>query len=216
LILTAPKTGSAVLLPVVFLLVFTLRSQAHADTYALYNLGPDQSVQSEVSGIDDAGDVYIIQLHCEGQSSCLGVYDPRVNPQSYPELIPPGPTYTIPRSTPLDLDNGTPCKPAPFAAYGVCNNGYEAYTQALTIGTAIFTGPDDTDQLLPGDPAADFAQDIVIDSLGDIAFTNEQLEENFEAYDLTSHQTPEPSAWILMGTGLLGFAGAVRHKLRLR
>lgn len=207
--LTARKISRAVLLPLVFLLVFTLHSQARADTYLLFSLGPDQGGYGAVQGIDDAGDVYIAQEFCVGGQSCWDVYDPQLILQGSADR----PSYTLPLSTPIDTDNGTPCSPAPFAAYGRCNNGYEAYLESLTVGTAIFTGPDDTDPL-PIAPQADYAQIILINSFGDIAFTNTRLEENYEAYDLTSRQTPEPNTFVFMATGILGLAGAVRRRLR--
>jgi hypothetical protein len=74
----------------------------------------------------------------------------------------------------------------------------------------MFTGPD---------PVADFlhpgsGDGIFINAIGDIAWIDGQDETIFEAVDLTSRETPEPSTFALLGTGILGLAGGARRKSR--
>jgi hypothetical protein len=53
----------------------------------------------------------------------------------------------------------------------------------------------------------------VINSVGDIAWTDGQIEMNFLAYDLTSHEIPEPVTLALLLTGLIPIIIIARRKL---
>jgi PEP-CTERM motif len=173
----------------VFSLAVLSCSQAYADAYAIFDLGSDEAGYGAVYGITDAGDV-AIPTACAGSSICYTVFQPFA--ASYV-------TQGIPS---LDYDNGTPCTPVSGAVFGKCNNGFEAYELVLLPAYpdlfGLFDGPDPyTDSL---HSQAGF---IFVNANGDIAWTDPNLEENYEAYDLTTRQTPEPSALALMTTGLV-------------
>jgi hypothetical protein len=68
------------------------------------------------------------------------------------------------------------------------------------------------------DPVADFlfggsVDAIVMNALGDIAWTDGRDEYNWVAMDLTSRSVPEPNTLVLLATGVLGAAGALRRRL---
>jgi len=51
---------------------------------------------------------------------------------------------------------------------------------------------------------------LLINSFGDIAWTDGQIETNYLAYDVTSHETPEPATLFLLLTGLIPLAVIAR------
>jgi hypothetical protein len=113
------------------------------------------------------------------------------------------------------LDDGTPCTPTvPSGTQlvnGVCNNGLDAYSAQfdsspyanLYWGTAF--------QDIWGTGVGPFSAYPVIsamNSVGDIVFDDEANENWYEAIDLT----PEPTSFVLLGTGILGLIGVARRK----
>jgi hypothetical protein len=52
-----------------------------------------------------------------------------------------------------------------------------------------------------------------LNSSGDFAWTDGFIEENFEAIDLTTRATPEPTSLLLVGTGCFSLLGVLRKKL---
>ena len=48
---------------------------------------------------------------------------------------------------------------------------------------------------------------------GDIVWDDIYSENFFEAIDLTTDQVPEPSGFLLLGTGLIAGAGTMRRRL---
>jgi hypothetical protein len=90
----------------------------------------------------------------------------------------------------------------------MCNNGREAFQSGIS-GSApegLYTGPAVAD-FLHG-PLADT---IFMNASGDIAFSDSSVEEIYEAVDLSTEVTPEPSALVLLATGVLGL-GALRRR----
>jgi hypothetical protein len=205
----------AATLPLALLLTLPFHGSARADTYVIYALGGDEGSEGAIRGIDSSGDVYI-PLRFGGQLY-LGVYDP-LELSGFPAILGgSGPTYLIPYDTPLDLNSGTPCDPVAGAFLGLCNNGHEAYAllafNSYGVAAGIYDGPDPYNDYVDA-PVGNGIVFLFIDPEGDIAFTDGTFEENYEAYDLTSRQTPEPNTFVFMATGILGLAGAVRRRLR--
>jgi hypothetical protein len=187
--------------PIILLLTLALRQRAHADTYEFFTF-TDYSGAARVIGVDDTGDVVsrLLETYCGNTAtSCYYVF------QAF------GPGYLTATLPPLTLDDGTPCSPNPHAAFGTCNNGYEAYWIDLSgSNPGIYGGPYTDVQQFPF-LIADFAP--LVDSYGDIAWTDGSVEESHLAYDLTSHQTPEPATFALLLTGFILFAAITSRKL---
>lgn len=186
--------------------LFAIPISASADTYQILNLGNDAA--RFFYGMDDSGTVALETLPnpvCGfGTDHCY---------QTFVGGLSTGFSSTAPA---LAYDNGTPCIPG-FAAgwvvlQGVCNNGREASTSFLSAGEGypdVFTGPD---------PVADFLAkgggfSIFMNNQGDIVWDDIYSENFFEAINLTTDQVPEPSGFLLLGTGLIAGAGAMRRRL---
>jgi hypothetical protein len=196
------KTQRPILLFVAFVLTLFALPQAKADTYELFQF-TDHNGAGSVYGIDDAGEVlYGSPGSCGTQATaCYSVFQPF------------GPGYNTETLSMFNFDNGSACSPNPEAAFGVCNNGFEAYWIDLSHpDRGVYGGPSTDVQKFPVD-VADF---LVINSFGDIAWTDGQIEMNFLAYDLTSHETPEPATLALLLTGLIPIAAIARRKLLRR
>jgi hypothetical protein len=87
------------------------------------------------------------------------------------------------------------------------NNGYEVDFEGPN--RLLYGGREGDLQLIDTDVVADF---LAIDNYGDIAWTNGLFEENFVAYDITAHETPEPATIILLATGLAAFTTTRRKR----
>ena len=195
---------AASLITFVFLIASPFSLPAHADKYAIFNLGSD-NIRNLV-GIDDAGEVVVIERCPIGpEFTCYNVYvDGLV---SYQTTAPPQ----------LPYDDGVPCQPpvpAPLSGQtliGRCNNGHYVYFADFRPDgrMGIFTGPDPVaDFLSAGSPL------MLMNANGDIAWIDAQNEMIWEGVDLTSRETPEQSTFALLGTGILGLAGAARRNAR--
>jgi hypothetical protein len=198
------KTQRPLLLFVALLLALFTLPQAHADTYILFSFVEDSGA-APVIGIDDAGDVLIRRnlVACGLNAlSCYSVFQP------FGSLVT---TEALPA---FNYDNGTPCSPNPLAAFGFCNNGYEAY-YVSTVGPdrGISGGPYTDVQKFPDSDGLASPHTLLINSYGDITWTEGSTEENYLAYDVTSHETPEPATLALLLTGLIPIAEIARRKL---
>ena len=118
----------------------------------------------------------------------------------------------------LDYDDGTPCSPKAsgvlYVYKSVCNGQRNAFEGVLFQQTGpdirgLWTGPDLVADKLQG--AYGNAGNLFLDARGDLAFTDGSFGWNYVAYDLSS--VPEPSTFALLGTGLVGVAGAVRRRI---
>jgi hypothetical protein len=205
-------------LSLVGILFLGLSTVVRADTYVIFAMGTDESV-GHLYGLDSSGDVYLSEYCGPSYTQvCIGVFDPRqMIPAIEGEEIGNAPSYLIPLSTPIAYDNGTPCNLNVIGSVdSVCNNGYFAFDNydhnpsdeayGVNIGPSP---PQVVYQIIEPTSQGAF---IAVDSLGDVAWSNQEFEVNYEAYDLTSRETPEPSAWILVGTGFLGLVDAARGK----
>lgn len=191
---------------------FVTPTPALADTYTIFNLGNDNGYS--IYGIDTSGTVVI-------QTPPGGPY------QTYVDGALVSSSTTIPN---LNYDNGTPCTPtvsapvtwSPGIGKTSCNNGHEVYFGTIPASPpqqkveGIFTGPDLTDHLIDpsdGDVNSSPLDQVVMNASGDFVWADGREEDFFEAIDLTTAPTPEPSSILLIGTGALFAAGAMRRRL---
>jgi hypothetical protein len=198
------KPQHAICLCFAFLLALFLHSQAHADTYQLFQF-TDYNGAGPVIGLDNSGDV-LYPSYCTGSIdfSCFSVFQP-FGPGYTLTTRPPFPTPTV----------GGPCPVVPLASLQLCNNGYEAYWITPAVGgplAGVYGGPITDIQRFPSN---DIAQppSLFLNEFGDLAWTDGTVEENFLAYDLTAHQTPEPATLALLTTGLVLLAIITRRRL---
>jgi hypothetical protein len=184
---------------------FIAPTPALADTFAIFNLGTDNGYS--IYGIDTSGTVVI-----ESFQPAPGLGD--ILYQTYLDGALISSARTIPN---LNYDNGTPCTPTVSApvtwSSGIgqtrCNNGHEVYFGTFPpFGRGIFTGPDITD-LLPGPGTLD---QVAMNASGDFVWADGRDELFFEAIDLTTAPTPEPGSILLVGTGALAAAAAMRRR----
>lgn len=190
--------------------VILLNLPAYADTYQIYDL--TGGYRTDPIGITANGTVVLDRVFQDlcglGSAGCYDTYVNGVRVASSDN--PPDFTY----------DNGTTCVPDTALGIGsivraVCNNGREVY------GTGVY--PPNPDKIYTGpDPVADlFGSGILnlvqLNSSGDFVYLEGNLGtgdgEYYEAIDLTTEQTPEPSSIVLLGTGLFALTGIRRRLL---
>jgi hypothetical protein len=183
-------------------LLLALHTQAYADTYELFQF-TDYNGAGPVLGIDNAGDVLYRSPCADTTFNCYSVFQPF------------GTGYQTTTLPPLAYDDGVPCSPNPQATFGLCRNGYEAYWISTATGSplaGVYGGPNTDIQRFPSFDIAD-SPFFFLNSFGDIAWTDGTVEENYLAYDLTAHETPEPATLALLMAGLIPLAIIARRKL---
>ena len=179
---------------VAFVLFAPLTSRA--DTYQIYTLTSDNR---QFLGLDASGNVFL---------SYLGI-----SPTLY-ETFSNGMLAASSSTLPTFFaDNGTPCIPGVPAGgsvqHGVCNNGRDAFTGTIAAGQImpnVYVGVAFLDIFNGGSGL------IFMNSRGDIVFDDEFLDNWMEAVDLTTAPVPEPSSFLLFGTGALALAAFVTFR----
>jgi hypothetical protein len=194
--------------------LFTAPSKAHADTYQLIDLSTTEF--TTIFGITASGDV-VLEFHVPvGAPMCAtdGIC------QEYETYVKGVMVSFSPTPPNVTYDNGSPCTPtASFplsgVAWAVCNNGHEVFAAndpEYFESPATFDGPDETD-LIALFPAT--VSNVDLNSSGDFVYQVDHPAEGLtggeiiEAIDLT----PEPSSFVLLGTGLFLAAGTMRRRL---
>ncbi len=195
------RARQTALIAFVFVIACAFNMQAFADTYQIFALEPTN--HGTLYGIDKAGTTVIHQYdyacHPYLVTSCYDVFVDGLF------------SYAA-----LNYDGGTSCAtPAGFNALArtVCNNGlvvFGARYNANGDPDGLYSGPYSDPQFSGFDPIpnADF---LYLNSTGDFAFTDGSVEEIYVAFDLTTRQTPEPTSFVLLGTGILGLVGVARR-----
>ena len=198
------KSKQTTLIAFVLVIGFAFNTQAFADTYQIFNIGA--TFVGTIYGIDDSGTAVIAKFTCSPPSSCYEVFVDGV--LSYQIATPPA----------LNYDNGTSCAtPAGLNSLGetVCNNGLVVFGSRYNSNgdpDGLYEGPYSDPQFIESSPSAN-ADFINLNSVGDFTFSDGLTENNYVALDLTRRQTPEPTSFVLLGTGVLGLIGVARRNV---
>jgi hypothetical protein len=195
------KPQHAICLCFSFLLALSLHSQAHADTYQLFQFtafngaAPVRYLDNQGNVVSNASFLVGTSTECPPTANtCYGVFQPF------------GSFYLTDTLPPFDYTGTVGFIPSGTSAT-LFNNGYEADYDAAT--RSLYGGPTGNLVLL-GFP------DIValgINNYGDITWTDGFFDENYLAYDITAHETPEPATFALLATGLVLLAAFAHRRL---
>jgi hypothetical protein len=177
---------------------------ASADTYQLFNLGPDNSMA--FLGLSSSGLAFFESPGYEpacNNDTCYFTYSDGVRISTSATA----PTFTV--------DNGTTCSPILppgwFSYNAVCNNDRVAFTGEyggyLPMGVFFTTNP--TPPTLPNIGGSG----IWMNSIGDVIFDDGFQDNWWEAVDLNTLVTPEPGSLVLLATGILALAIAFRRHI---
>ena len=207
------KLPFCIAITALFFLQFSAPTASHADTYQIVGLGIDNV---QFYGMDDSGHV----VFSTGNSYCGGQYSVCYGSDAN-GWSGVAPAYS--------WDNGVGCTPtlppgtSDLAA--VCNNGRVAF-----YGVEPGNGP--LEGLYSGSNPPQFVTSgfftgsVHMNSLGDIVFDNGNLDEWFEAIDLSTapalslasvsapvtEPVPELASILLVGTGAIAFAGMSQRR----
>lgn len=188
------KPQHAICLCFAFFLALFLHSQAHADTYQIFQF-TDYNGAGPVLYIDNQADVVFRGPCADTTFNCFSLFQPFGSSIVTTNQLPP-----------LNYTGSDISDPGASQPLNLNISGYQA-SYDPTARTLI-GGPVGDPQLF-NNVVIDF---MVMDEFGDIAWTNGDLEFNYLAYDITAHQTPEPADLALLLTGLIPLAAIVRRR----
>ncbi len=183
--------------------VILFHSSARADTYQIYDLGG--AYRTDLIGITPSGGTVVLY------SNVSNLY------QTFVDGVTTGFSTDRPSFT---FDNGTPCTVSIGSSHStdaVCNNGREVFAYNPNhIGASAFY--DGTDLATDGVGGGGDVFDAILNASGDFVLiegetANDASGEIDEYVDLSTSPVPEPSGIVLLGTGMLGFAGLTRRRL---
>jgi hypothetical protein len=197
------KTKRAMLfLALITVFTFIPHLKADADTYEIFSFTAYNGAAG-IEYLDNQGNVVIYASFLSGivsqcpvtVSTCYGVFQPFGS--FYLTDTLPGLDYTGIVQTYICCGSQT-----------LTNNGYQV---SYDTATRVLTGGPIGN--LSTIASAALAGRFAINDYGDIAWEDGVYDENFLAYDITSHQLPEPPAFALLLTGLLSLAVIARRGL---
>ena len=186
------KPQHAVLLSVFFLLALSLRSQAHADTYEIFSFTAYNGA-GPIEYLDNQGDVVI---NASVEISPFSTACPATTNTCYGVFQPFGSFY-LTDTLPVLNYTGIVVPYLCCASPTLTNSGYEV---SYDFATRTLTGGPIVD--LSTLAITDLATRLAINNYGDIAWEDGFFDENYLAYDLTTHATPEPTPLLLLAAGL--------------
>jgi hypothetical protein len=205
--------------------LFAFPVAVHADTYQFFGIGDAAGQQDPLcSGFGECivhgdtyqffgiGDLQIERFYGLATDGTVVLQDQH---GFYETVVFGHVTALEPTPPSLIYDNGTPCTPTDLPpgmtlfGEGICNNGREVFLAGTnTTGlTGLYRGPDAVNDLIA---PFQLRSPLATNSSGDIVFFYGQ-DSIREAYDVTGH-IPEPSTLVLLATGVLGAAGALRRR----
>lgn len=207
----ALRLGPVVARLAIIAVLLTASASALADTYQILRLQPASNSPlafHSLVGITDSGVavLWADPVDCNGTPGHC--YETYLNGLLFSRsLTKPALAYDNGTACQVTLTDGTP-------AYGACNNGREVVgTPIGSTLTGIFTGPDPVADLF----SAGVLGDVDLNSSGDFVYLEDAGHESngaiYEAFDLTTRQTPEPASVYLFGTGLFAAAGMMRRRI---
>jgi hypothetical protein len=198
------KLPFCVAIAALFFLQLSAPTASHADTYQIVGLGIDNV---QFYGMDDSGHVVLYASFFSCGDPSQGCYEDFLNG------LPVGRTSVAPTYT-WDYAAGTCVFPQPNSVpCTISDNG-------RTAGIAVLQPFEDTLFVYSGSnppqllvTAHGIGGIFAMNGVGDIVFDNQNVDEWYEAVDLTTAPIPEPASILLLGTGAIALAGmSLRRK----